>query len=57
MIKKEFTHSVRDAQWDVVFFRGTYEECRLWIGQQPDWENFNLVSEETGRSVKFVISR
>jgi hypothetical protein len=45
---------------NTVYFTGSYEEyeeCKTFIGNQPDWEKYGIVSPVSGRFVSFVLSR
>jgi hypothetical protein len=42
---------------NTVYFTGSYEECKTFIGNQPDWEKYGIVSPVSGRFVSFILSR
>lgn len=58
-IDYETTHNytVQDEVTKIIHHTGTYEDCKKFIGDQPDWEKYGIVSPVSGRFVSFVLSR
>jgi hypothetical protein len=57
MIHRKYSHTVQDEVTNTIYHKGNYSDCREWIAKQPDWEQYGIVSQDTGRFVSFVISR